>query len=170
MNTFDDCKLGVVNTPTEVTTQQENHAATLQLLRQARHRICIYAPNLDPSIYHKTDVRDTLRQLATRNHHLKIQILVEDIQKIVQDGHLLIELSRRISSYMQIRNIHPDYTDATQSYLLVDGVGILIREDYNRYEGQIHFNAPLLGKQYQTSFTQAWEHGKVDANVRRLHL
>lgn len=162
--------LGKDDQAISLATKEDNFQATLQMLQQARQTLYIYAQLLDPPVYNQQEIYDALLTLATNNRHVKIQILVQDTQKIMHSAHRLIELSRKIPSFLQIRKIHSDFVASAQCFMIADDTGLILRSQYTRYEAIANFKVPLECKKYLALFTEVWEKSVVDTELRRLNL
>jgi hypothetical protein len=97
-------------------------------------------------------------------------MLVQDPRPIVKDGHRLIEVARRFSSFVALRTAHPDYQDYNETFLIVDETGLLHRRIADRYEGTVHFTAPRLARERLAFFNEVWERSEADPELLRLHL
>ena len=101
---------------------------------------------------------------------LEVHILLQDGRSAVQNGNRLIELSRRLSSRIQIRRPPAQYRGYSETFLLADDAGFLHRPLYTRYEGNASFNNPGITRRLKQYFLQVWEHSQPDTEMRRLHL
>ncbi len=82
----------------------------------------------------------------------------------------MIELSRRLSSSIEIRQPHEDYLHYNEAFLIADECGLIHREFADRYEGNANFYAPIEAQRKLDFFTEVWERSQVHPEFRRLHL
>jgi hypothetical protein len=99
-----------------------------------------------------------------------LYILLQDGRSAVQNGHRIIELSRRLNSRIQIRRPPAEYLDFGETFLLADNSGYLQRPLYSRYEGTASFNNPGTTRRLKQYFMEVWEHSQPDVEMRRLHI
>ena len=99
-----------------------------------------------------------------------LYILLRDGRSAVQNGHRLIELSRRLSSRIEIRRPADEYLDFNETFLLADDCGYLHRTRDTRYEGTASFNNPAATLRLKRYFMEAWECSQPDVEMRRLHI
>ena len=85
---------------------EDNRRASLALVQQGRRSLHILSYDLAPAIYDHVDFIEAVSVLARHSHHSQIQILVQDIGQLISHGHRIIELSRRLSSTIAIRQPH----------------------------------------------------------------
>lgn len=171
-NTLDlqACQLGASAGEFALSTREDNRQAVAHLATQARRHIALFTPDLELNLYDQTPFIDALTQLAINNARAQIRVLIKDSQAAIKHGHRLIELSRRLSSYIEIRRVHSDYQDYNESFLLVDSYGLLHRLQANRFEGYISCKAALEVRRLQAYFDEVWNRSEPDIELRRLHL
>lgn len=168
-----DCRdliLGDTDQELSIDTREENRAAALSLVSQARRNLVIMSHDLDPLIYSNQVFIDALSALARRSRHTQIQILIRGSAAIVRDGHRLIPLSQRLSSSIHIRNIHRDFSRFNEAFLIADRTGILHRPKADLYEGKVSFRAPLKARELLDTFNTIWDISAADPELRRISL
>jgi hypothetical protein len=163
-------RLGETDTRFRIETREDTRRAAVALIRHAQRQVDILTPDLEPLVYDQADFLDTLTRPALGQCRAKLRVLVRDPQRAVKEGHRLIELTRRLSSYMQIRKVHTDYADFTQAFLLADTYGVMHRTLAERFEGTVCFRDPLEVKRLRKLFDEIWDRSEPDPELRRLHL
>jgi len=156
--------------PVSLERRAEHYASALDMLRCSRHSVHIFSRQLDGKLYDTREFADALARLATRQPRARIRILVQDIAPLIAHGHRFIELSRRLTSTMEIRHVHPDYRRFNQAFMVFDDRRIIHRKLADRYEGLAWDDAPDRARYWLDFFTEVWEVSRVDPNLRRLHL
>ena len=145
-------------------------AHLLALLQQARRSLCLYSQDLEPWLFNHSSVEqacsDFLR-IHPRNH---LRILLRDSSRAVQDGHRLLQLSKRLSSNFQIRKLHPDYPIEEIAFVLADNNGLLVLPTPERAEGYALYQDGVRNRQRQEQFDRAWESSLSDSNLRSFLL
>lgn len=164
------CVLGETAGEFALASREDNRAAAALLAQQARRQVDLFTTDLEPAVYDQTAFVDALGQLAISHPRARIRILAKDFDRTIKAGHRLIEISRRLSSYVEIRRVHEDYRDNNESFLLVDDYGLLHRRHASRYEGVFSCKAPLEVRRLRATFDEIWERSEADADLRRLHL
>lgn len=149
---------------------EANYQALLNMLDKGRRSLHIYSRYLDGKLYDRHEFSLALRRLATRHPQSRVRILIRDIEPLVKYGHRLIELSRQLSSSMEIREIHKDYAEYNETYFIVDERAVLHRKLADRYEGIVNYNDPKLAQYLLRHFNEVWEHSQVPIDARRLYL
>lgn len=153
-----------------IETLDECAAVSLALAQQAARTLHIFTRDLDARLYDKEPFLEAVRQLAIRSRFSEIRILVQGADQAVKNGHRLIELARHLSSYIQIRAVHPEYRDYNQAFLVADERGFLLRSLADRFEGKANFHDPMEARELVRFFTKVWEASSRDPQLQRLHL
>jgi len=165
---FDELVLGGGKGAVNVQTSAEQHRAAVALVRQARRSVEIFSRDLDRKLYDQRDFLEALQVLAV--NHGQIRILVKDSSTAVKNGHRLIPLSQRLTSFIQIRKAPEDYRDYNEAFLIADSTGCSLRRHAERFEGSVHFNAVKTCHDLLTFFNQVWSNSAPDPDLQRLYL
>lgn len=166
----DDFVLGQAHEPLALDTRALNRIAALALARQARRSLNIVSRDLDAPVYDDADFCEAVSELARSSRYALIQILVQNSEPAVKNGHRLIEIAQRLSSFVKIRKMHPRDAQYNQAWLVADAEGFIHRQKADLYEAKVAFHDPLRCKELEAEFTTLWEHAEPDPNLRRLHL
>ncbi len=151
-------------------SREDNRAVAAALATQAVRTLDIFTRDLEADIYDQPAFLEAIRALALRSQHVRIRILLQDASRAVADGHRLVELMRRISSYIEIRQPYHDYRDYNEAFLIVDGNGLLHRRLADRYEGVAGFNLPMRTRELGNFFNEVWQRSEPHPDLRRLHI
>lgn len=149
---------------------EECRAVALSLANQAQHSLDIFTHDLDASLYDNDPFLTAVKHLATATRQSRVRVLTRDTEKPVKYGHRLIELSRRLTSAIEIRKCHSDYQNTTEAFLIADVDGILHRKYATRYEAMANFHAPNQARMLLQLFDEIWEKSIVPTELRRLNL
>jgi len=164
----DAYQLGSTDAELRVASSADNRHAALALSEQAKRCLHIFTRDLDAPVYDQAPFIQAVGALATRGRYSRIQILVQNTERAIKNGHRLIELSRRLSSFIELRKPHYDYREYNQAFLIADEVGLLRRPITDRYDGTLNFKAPLASREYLDLFNQVWERSEGDPDLRQL--
>lgn len=165
-----DCVLGETAGDYVLATRDDNRLAATILATQARRAVELFTHDLEPALYDHAPIIDALTRLALSSPRARVRILAKDLERTVKAGHRLVELARRLSSYVEIRRVHEDYRDDNQSFLLADDYGLLHRRYAARFEGTLSCKAPLEVRRLRALFDEIWDRSEPETDLRRLHL
>lgn len=166
----DAYQLGSTDVELRIASSADNRHAALALAGQANRSLHMFTRDLDAPVYDQTPFIQAVSTLATRSRYSRIQILVQNTERAIKNGHRLIELSRRLPSFVEIRKPNYDYREYNQAFLIADEIGLLRRPITDRYDGTLNFKAPLAAREYLDFFNQVWERSEGDPDLRQLHI
>ncbi len=145
-------------------------AHALAMLQQAQRSLCIYSADLDPWLYHHSSIQQACTRFLLASPNNRLRILVKDISRAVKQGHRLLGLSRRLSSNLHIRQLHPDYPSEEVAFLLADDCGLLLRPEPEQFAGYALYQDPARVRLRQAQFDQAWQTSITSPDLRSFLL
>ena len=148
----------------------DNRLVCAHMLSQVQRELCLFTRDLDKPVYDQAPFLTGVRELALCNRLSRIRILLQDHERVVKQGHRLIELVRHLSSSAEIRVPHGDWLAHPENFLLADQYGYVHRELSTRYEAKADYFAPLKVRHMRSQFDEIWESSQVDSELRRLYL
>jgi hypothetical protein len=140
------------------------------MVQQCQSKLDIFSRDLDAGPYDQARFLKALGALCLGNREARVRILVRDPMTAVKRGHRLIELSRRLSSSIEIRQPHPDYQHYNEAFLVADNCGLIHRTLSDRYEGSANFYDPVEAERKTKFFTEIWERSEAHPDLRRLYI
>lgn len=142
----------------------------IELAKTASRHLRIYSYRLDHNVFDSALLAAAMGELARRGRYSEIKILVSDARPMVQRGHRLLQLSRRLSSSISIRVLaeHPELPEAT--YVVRDTDGILYKPDDIGRPGFFEPNSRASAKKFIEGFDALWRWGERDPRLRQLTL
>jgi hypothetical protein len=96
--------------------------------------------------------------------------LLREPGRAVKEGSRLLSLSRRLSSNLLIRKLHPDYPNEALAFLLADDSGLLLLPELGQPSGYALYHDPIRNRQRRAQFEQAWDTSITDADLRSFLL
>ena len=167
---FVELRLGISDIEIELLTRAETRHATELMVGQTQGSLDIISRDLDPFLYDRETFLDLLSGLCLRNRQARIRFLVRDPSTPVKKGHRLIELARKLSSSIELRQPHQDYQHFNEACLIADQCGLVHRSLADRFEGTANFYAPVAARRKLDFFTEVWERSESHPEFRRLYL
>lgn len=163
-------QLGVGSQEIVFDSREEVRCLVAALAGQAQRSLLLHSCDLEPLIFDQPEFLEAVQSMVRGHRDSCFHILLQDGRSAVQNGHRLIELSRRLSSYIQIRRPPAEYLDFGETFLLADNSGYLQRPLHSRFEGTASFNNRGTSQRLKEYFMQVWEHSQPDEEMRRLHI
>ena len=142
-----------------------------ELMTAGLRKVDILSPELDPALYDRLEVVDAVRQLAvTGGRRAEVRILVRDGGEISRRGHRLATLAQQLTSAMEIRRLADEHADDDTAFLIVDGRAVIRWDAGSGYAALVEPEGRATARRLQRSFTERWDRGEPDIELRRLNL
>lgn len=148
----------------------ERRDTALDLAQQCRRQLRLLSHDLDPDLFGSAEFAAALTQLARNSRYAEIRILVLEVRPIVQRGHALLELQRRLSSNVRMRRADCAPTDIRENYLVADQRGLLCYALREPEQAWADYNNQPLATDYAAQFDELWSRAIDDPELRLLHL
>ncbi len=149
-------------------TSADNRQAAAVLAAGAHRTLAIFTRDMERVIYDTVEFVAAVRQLALRSRFSRIRIAVIDPLPAIKDGHRLIELGRRLSSFIEFRRPAAEAATLAAAFLIADESGLLYRPLAGRYEGYMDTDNPHAARIYLRAFEAIWELAEPEPEFRRL--
>lgn len=162
--------LGVSAAPFEVTTREALAEVCLAMASQARRTLDIVSRHLDAPLYDNDAFVAAVKQLSLSHRSARVRLFILDPRPLVGQGHRLIELATRLTTFIDIRAPAPQHKSFNEAWLIADNVGYVRRQFSDRYEAEVDFASRRSATALTERFEQMWQRGQLDANFRRLYL
>ena len=162
--------LGVSAAPFEVATREALADVCLTMASQARRSLDIVSRHLDAALYDTDAFAAAVKQLSLNHRSARVRLFILDPRPLVGQGHRLIELATRLTSFIEIRTPAPQHKSFNEALLIADNVGYVRRQFSDRFEAEVDFASRRSATALTERFEQLWQRGQLDANFRRLHL
>lgn len=159
--------------PSDPKTFADQTAALGELARvtgEARRTLCILHTNLDQEIFEQAALLENLSKLARSAPRAEIRILILDNRLIVDRGHQLLELARRLDEKIKIRRLRERPSSDTASFVCADQNAYWLLPNWQQFEGVSDLHNPVTCERLLEAFKQAWEKSIEDPELRLMHL
>jgi len=141
-----------------VTTFEEVHESTVAIASAAERSITILTPDLEPRLYEQDDFLEAIKRLVLARSYSRVRVLVTDPARAVRTGNLFVGLARRLSTYIEIRNLREDYRGKmNDAFIIADEKAVLYRSDGRACEGLMGTVEPLIARKHLDAFEQPWQ-------------
>lgn len=163
------CKIGE-ETTLRLESSEQNRIASIALVAQARYTLDIVCRDLEHALYDNEDFYNTVKQLATSSPKAKIRVLIQDSNKAVKQGHRLVDLARRLSSFIKIRVQGKRFKEFNEAWLVVDAKAWVRRAHADKYISELNCSAARQLRDSLKNFDAMWNESNDDPNLRRISL
>ncbi len=151
-------------------TREEACAAAIDIATCAKRSLDIYSPTLEPALYEGMEFLSQVKRLILGQHYARVRVLLHDPAQAVRRGHRLVEMSRHLSSFIEIRKASTDYEGHAEDFMVADASAFCYRARASQWHGVADTQSRAVSKRYLDLFTEIWERSATEQEFRRLHL
>lgn len=144
--------------------------AVVEVAGIANRWISIFTPDLEEGIYDQDVFLDVAKRLVLAKRYARIRVLISEPHRLVRSGHRFVALGRRLNTYVEFRNVHEDYRDHREAFLVADRHALMYRVDARRWEGIADTHEPAVAQRYLGLFDEIWDASEVQQELRELRV
>jgi len=149
---------------------EDTLAAAIEVAAVARRGLSILTPDLEPGVYDHERFLEIVKHLILSKRFARVRVLISDPQRTIRLGNRLVGLGRRLNTYIEFRNVNPDYRDHREAFLLADDVALLYRINHARWEGIADTYEPAVARRYLNLFEEIWAASENSRELRQLRV
>ncbi len=164
------CQLGVSPEPVTLLGPESFRAACAHMIAQAKSRVDILAPDLDPEVLDCEAVADAMSAFARRSRYTEMNVLYFDATAAIQNGHRIIQLGEYFGENIRLRKIEAEHANRHDVFLLADNAGLVYRDATDSWEGFAEFNTPGDVGEIRDSFMENWYRARRDRKLKPVGL
>jgi hypothetical protein len=75
-------------------------------------------------------------------------------------------MARRLTSYIDLRNVAPEYRSNPCAFIVADDKAIVYRQQFSKWEGIVEFNDASIVKRYLAYFDEVWAGSQIQPELR----
>jgi hypothetical protein len=163
-----DSVLGEHQTLLQTTEAEEIRQQFIAMCSQARNLVRISSPRLNPAVFDHEGVRKVLSALARSSRYSEVRLLVSQPQAIIEQGHSLLALSRRLSSAAPMRELALADNEPQPEYILVDDSGVIEMGASEQDPASIYYANRVRNKALAEGFDHLWQKSRTPIALRSL--
>ncbi len=145
---------------------EEMRAVVNQAAAGAHRLMSIYSPDLEPELYDQTPFLDIIKRFVLGRNFAKVRILLTDRTRMIRDGNRLVAMSRRLTSYIEMRLAPRAETLRAHSYMIVDDKAVIYRLQGDRYMGVADLANSAAARLQLDDFDAIWQANVPDYGFR----
>jgi len=165
-----ETRLDVTGTRSILSTLDEYRAAVAEIAKRANRSLAIYTPDLEPQLYDHDLFLEPLKRLVLARSHARLRVLISDPARVMREGNRFMQMARRLTSYIELRNVPPEFRNNPAAFIIADGAAIVYRQQCTRWDGIVEMNDPAVARRYLNFFDEAWTASAPHAETRQQHL
>lgn len=159
-------RLDVTGTRSILSTLDEYRAAVAEIATRATRSLSIYTPDLEPQLYDQDCFLEPLKRLVLARSHARLRVLISDPARAAREGNRFMQMARRLTSYIDLRNVAPEYRSNPCSFIVADDKAIAYRQQASRWDGIVEFNDVQVVRRYLAYFDEVWAGSLIQPELR----
>lgn len=146
--------------------------AAITLLAQSKREILIVTPDLEHARFDNDEFINALSAFSRSSRYTVTRLLIANPSMAVTEGHRLVKLARKLSSLIDIRQLHDDDIDVSQpqAWIVADNIGLLRCTNRDPWQGSLLPKGTPYAQQARTRFMEWWERGAEIQDFRELGI
>lgn len=153
----------------DLKSRTEFFDACCELAGSAKLNLDILTYAFERELYGHGDFVQAVQSLATRHKKARIRILIHSPDWASRSGHRLVELSRRLSSYIQLLGLHEQDQQLTSEVLIADGRSLILRESPDVIDARYYTEDVRQAGLWLRRFEGLWAGGEPIPGLRQLN-
>ena len=145
---------------------EEFRNATARLASRAHRSLSIYTPDLEPQLYDQDAFLEPVKRLVLARSHARLRVLISDPARAVREGNRFMQMARRLTSYIELRNVAPEHRGNPCAFIIADDRAIVYRQHWSHWEGLAEFNDTAVVRRYLNDFDEVWAASLAPAELR----
>lgn len=140
-----------------IDNRQQASAASLELIGKARREINILVHDYDDVMLPPMQFTGLLSEFITQHQQNRVRYLCSESSRLHERGARLVELARRFSTFIKLRQIPDDLKPVTEQCLLIDDIGSLHQQDYNLASYYVSVDDRVRNRRHSRHFDDLWQ-------------
>lgn len=153
----------------ELRTRVEFRDAIVELANSATLHLSIVSHVFEREVYGTPEFVAAVQALATRHRMARIRILIHSPEWAARSGHRLVELSRRLTSFIELRQLHEQDKQLVGEVLIADEKALLYRESPDDLAARYWPDSPHEARPWLRRFEGLWNGGEPVQALRQLN-
>jgi hypothetical protein len=137
---------------------------------QARRTLAIYTQDLEPLLYDHEPFLEAIKRLVLARSHARVRVLIADPMRAIRDGNRFVAMARRLTSYIDLRNVPKDLRNNPAAFLVADNNASVYRPNAASWEGIAAMADLASAARHLAYFDAIWKAADSDlqyqANLR----
>jgi hypothetical protein len=153
-----------------ISNKDEMRLAVIDVAAEAARKLSIFTHDLDPGIYDDPDFLEIVKHLVLSQAYARIRVLIANPARAIKNGNGLVNLGRRLNTYIEFRHVREDLRTHAESFCIADETALVYRLQHQRWEGIADTYEPSVTKLYGTMFDEIWQASEVEIEFRQLGI
>jgi hypothetical protein len=149
---------------------EDVRAAVVETTKLANRALSIMTHDLEPEIYDHDDFLETLKRFILARSFARVRVLILDPNRVIKTGSRFVTMGRRLNSYIEFRNVKPEYRTHSDAFFIADEHAIVYRARAENWHGMSDTYEPAVTRIYLSKFDTIWNACEIEPELRQLQL
>jgi hypothetical protein len=149
---------------------EDVRAAVVDVTALANRTLSILTHDLEPPIYDHDDFLETLKRFILARSFARVRVLIVDPTRVIKTGSRFVTMGRRLNSYIEFRNVRPEYRNHPEAFCIADEQALMYRARAESWEGMSDTYEPAVARIYLSAFDTLWNACENEPELRALQL
>lgn len=135
----------------------------------ARRTLAIYTQDLEPLLYDHEPFLEAIKHLVLARSHARVRVLIADPMRAIRDGNRFVAMARRLTSYIDLRNVPKDMRNNPAAFLVADNNASVFRPNAATWDGIAAMSDLASAAKHLAYFDSIWRAADSDLEYQ-AHL
>lgn len=149
---------------------QEVRAAVVEVTKLANRGLSIFTHDLEPDIYDHDDFLETLKRFILARSFARVRVLIADPSRVIKNGSRFVTMGRRLNSYIEFRNVKPEFRDRAEAFCIADEHALVYRGRHDNWHGMSDTYEPAIARIYLNTFDTIWNACEMEPELRQMQI
>ncbi len=149
---------------------EDVRAAVVETTKVANRALSIMTHDLEPQIYDHDDFLETLKRFILARSFARVRVLIMDPARVIKTGSRFVTMGRRLNSYIEFRNVKPEYRTHSEAFFIADEHALVYRARAESWDGMSDTYEPAVTRIYLSTFDTIWNACEIEPELRQLQL
>ncbi len=149
---------------------EDVRAAVVEATKLATRTLSIFTHDLEPDIYDHDDFLETLKKFILARSFARVRVLIQYPVRVIMTGSRFVNMGRRLNSYIEFRNLKPEFQDHPDAYFIADEQALVYRARAESWDGMSDTYEPAVARIYLSRFDTLWNACEIEPELRQLQI
>lgn len=151
-----------------LSTVEEVRAAVVETTKLATRSLSILTHDLEPQVYDHDDFLESLKKFILARSFARVRVLIHEPNRVIKTGSRFVTMGRRLNSYIEFRNVRPEYRNHADAFFIADEIALVYRARAENWHGMSDTHEPSVARIYLSTFQNIWNACEVEPELRQL--
>ncbi len=145
-------------------------ATATAMVSEARREVVIFSYELDRNIFGSEEFLEAARKFTLQHAHARMRVLVNAAGRTARNSNRLVELGRRLTTFIEFRDLPEQYSEIREEYLIADGRRLLHLLDREHRTARDYAATPHVARLKLKDFEPLWQESPPAQELRDLGM